>query len=255
LAGKKAKCPGCGATVEVPAAQEEILEAELAEPAPAAPSNLGSLLDETDAYELEHPQAAAQPTEESRRPCPACGEMIIATAAKCRFCGEVLDRTLRGIEGRTGRGRSGGGGGRPLASRSARLGAAILDGLIGMVLVFPGFVMIMAQRGPGAKAGVALGVVLMLGGILVLLVIQIVLLSTQGQTMGKKAVGVRIQKMEDGSNPGFVGAVFLRGIVPGLIGAIPYLGALFGLVDIFCIFGEERRCIHDQIAGTIVVEA
>ena len=23
--------------------------------------------------------------------CPMCGEMIIATAAKCRFCGEVFD--------------------------------------------------------------------------------------------------------------------------------------------------------------------
>jgi len=30
-----------------------------------------------------------------RRPCPKCGEMIVATAAKCRFCGELFDPGLR----------------------------------------------------------------------------------------------------------------------------------------------------------------
>jgi predicted RNA-binding Zn-ribbon protein involved in translation (DUF1610 family) len=95
LAGKKAKCPGCGAVLEVPAAEEEILDAELAEPAPAAPPDPGSLLDETEAYDLEHPKAAAEAAAESRRPCPACGEMIVSTAAKCRFCGEIFDATLK----------------------------------------------------------------------------------------------------------------------------------------------------------------
>jgi hypothetical protein len=30
-----------------------------------------------------------------RRPCPACGEAIVATARKCRFCGEIFDPALR----------------------------------------------------------------------------------------------------------------------------------------------------------------
>ena len=34
-------------------------------------------------------------SEESRRPCPMCGEMILATAARCRFCGEVFDPSSR----------------------------------------------------------------------------------------------------------------------------------------------------------------
>jgi hypothetical protein len=33
-----------------------------------------------------------------RRPCPMCGEMIAANAAKCRFCGEIFDPTLLRLE-------------------------------------------------------------------------------------------------------------------------------------------------------------
>ena len=40
-------------------------------------------------------------------------------------------------------------------------------------------------------------------------------------------------------------------IVNGLIGIIPG----YGLVDVLFIFGAERRCLHDYIARTKVVEA
>jgi len=39
--------------------------------------------------------------------------------------------------------------------------------------------------------------------------------------------------------------------VNGLLGLIP----LYGLVDILFIFRSDRRCIHDMIAGTQIVEA
>ncbi len=53
---------------------------------------------------------------------------------------------------------------------------------------------------------------------------------------------------------GFSHAWVLRSLVPGLIAAIPRLGALFVLADVLSIFGEERRCLHDYIAGTKVVK-
>jgi uncharacterized RDD family membrane protein YckC len=34
---------------------------------------------------------------------------------------------------------------------------------------------------------------------------------------------------------------------------IPVIGPLFGLVNVLFIFGEERRCLHDLAANTIVV--
>ena len=42
-------------------------------------------------------RVAAAPAQagEARRPCPMCGEMIVATAAKCRYCGEIFDPSLK----------------------------------------------------------------------------------------------------------------------------------------------------------------
>jgi hypothetical protein len=34
---------------------------------------------------------------------------------------------------------------------------------------------------------------------------------------------------------------------------VPYLGAIFHMVDCLTIFREDRRCLHDHIAGTRVV--
>jgi predicted RNA-binding Zn-ribbon protein involved in translation (DUF1610 family) len=77
-AGKRAKCPKCGGAIEIPA-PEEIYEAE--------PAPLGGFSD----YELEDRPAVT----DDRRPCPACGEMIVRDAVKCRYCGEIFDPGLK----------------------------------------------------------------------------------------------------------------------------------------------------------------
>jgi DNA-directed RNA polymerase subunit M/transcription elongation factor TFIIS len=94
-AGKRAKCPQCGAVLEVP---NEIVDAEVVE----SPANESYELVDRGSAEIpdvipvadapaETPEA---PPERERRPCPMCGEMILAKAAKCRFCGEVFDDRL-----------------------------------------------------------------------------------------------------------------------------------------------------------------
>ena len=123
------------------------------------------------------------------------------------------------------------------------------------IAIGPGFLLVMSAEQGGNQNEAILGLAAVVLGALVLLVIQVYLLSVFGQSIGKKMVGTRIVKVTDGSNPGFVGAFLLRSVVPGMIGGIPYVGGCFSLVNILCIFGEERRCIHDHIAGTRVVEA
>ncbi len=99
LAGKKAKCPQCGAVVPIPAA---VLDAELIDEPPPLPKKSsaqskpkpkpadddGSMFDDAAEFEAKDPA-------DDRKPCPMCGEMIAQSAAKCRFCGELFDAGLR----------------------------------------------------------------------------------------------------------------------------------------------------------------
>ena len=141
-----------------------------------------------------------------------------------------------------------------LADRGARLGAVLLDCVIAFGFCLPGFI-VLWTGGKDDNTMSTIAFILIALGFLALAVIQIYLLSTKGQTLGKKVVGVKIIRYADSTNPGFVYACLLRAIVPSLISNIPFLGLIFALVDICFIFGEERRCLHDLIAGTKVVNA
>ena len=81
-------------------------------------------------------------------------------------------------------------------------------------------------------------------------IIQMVLLTIRGQSIGKIIMGVKIVKVNTYENGRFITNVLLRVIVNGLLRTIP----LYGMVDILLIFSEKNRCIHDHIAGTIVVD-
>ena len=121
-AGKRAKCPECGKVLVIP---EPIQEAEEVPDEYGLQGDLGDsygvqdLLDEAD--RLPPPTAGPLPTMSApqpaprapvpgagpmigRRPCPACGEMIMSTAAVCRYCGEVFDTTLKRKRRRRGGG-------------------------------------------------------------------------------------------------------------------------------------------------------
>jgi uncharacterized RDD family membrane protein YckC len=145
-----------------------------------------------------------------------------------------------------------------LASRGSRLAASLLDSACFVVPVLVCvllFVFIGQALGAGNDAlPVILFTVLGLV-VLAILLIQLSLLSMNGQTIGKRWLGIRIVKVETGENGGFKTNALLRSIVPGLIGGIPIVGPLFRLADIFFIFREDQRCLHDLIAGTCVIKA
>ncbi|MDI1320343.1 MAG: RDD family protein [bacterium] len=137
----------------------------------------------------------------------------------------------------------------------------ILDALIGCALALPGGGMMLAAgvlskgtRSPNPALMVA-GLVVLGVSILALVIIQIYLLVTRGQTLGKKFLGIKIVTYPDESNPGFVKVWLLRAFVNGIIGAIPMIGGIYTLVDLCFIFRDDKRCIHDLIAGTQVVKA
>ena len=87
-AGKKAKCPSCGGAIQIP----DVVEAVDAE---SVDDGGGAGFDNFDDLAGMEASGSTVEREPDRRPCPACGEMIAEKAAKCRFCGEVFDKTLR----------------------------------------------------------------------------------------------------------------------------------------------------------------
>jgi DNA-directed RNA polymerase subunit RPC12/RpoP len=113
-AGKRCKCPGCGAKVICPQPSQKV-EATKKPTTPASPiqplaGEPHPDLDDGSPYALQDPDPTPiQESSDERRPCPECGELIKATAAKCKHCGKVLDaaalaakRKKSGSKGRSG---------------------------------------------------------------------------------------------------------------------------------------------------------
>ncbi len=139
------------------------------------------------------------------------------------------------------------------AERLDRLWASLIDRGILLPLVFGAAIFMPAMKdSPGMAFGlIAISVLV----ILAYASYQIYLLTTLGQTIGKRIMGIRIVLVADESNGGFVINVLLRGVLTGALSVIPFVGVLFALTNICFIFRDDRRCIHDLIAGTRVVKA
>jgi uncharacterized RDD family membrane protein YckC len=99
-----------------------------------------------------------------------------------------------------------------------------------------------------------LGLIIIIIGGLITLILQIYLLATRSQTVGKYIMKTQIVDFETGQPADFVKAAVLRILVNSIICSIPCVGAIYSLVDIFFIFREDRRCIHDLLAGTTVID-
>jgi uncharacterized RDD family membrane protein YckC len=152
------------------------------------------------------------------------------------------------------------------ASRWQRLGAALLDFLFYLLCVMPVIVAIgsgaywgylaRAQGRPVTAPSATSGILLSVGVIAFfgLFIYNLVLLHRDGQTLGKRLMGIKIVRT-DGDRATLGRIFFARMVAISVLGYIPYLGMVIRLIDICMIFGAERRCLHDLIADTIVIEA
>lgn len=144
------------------------------------------------------------------------------------------------------------------ATRGKRLGAALLDGLIMLLpggLAAAGGIMEWNARRAGIPSSSVGGLLLFLGAVaaLAVLVVNCVMIHRSGQTMGKRMLDIAVVR-SDGDRIGLGRYILLRVIVVSLLGVIPLVGRFIGLIDVLLIFGKERRCLHDLIADTIVVD-
>lgn len=147
-----------------------------------------------------------------------------------------------------------------LASRGARFGAATLDTLINVAIFIAvgsyvagsfGAAMAWSKTASPLQSFTA-----NMAGFAVYLLLHGYLLAARGQTIGKRLCGIRIVRT-DGTPAGLWRILALRIFPITLLSAlpIPYLSNVFALVDCLLIFRTSHKCLHDQIADTVVVNA
>ena len=146
--------------------------------------------------------------------------------------------------------------GAELAGLGQRLGAAIIDAVINMIVIFP--VLIIAFGGFLAWGqyvaehqilGSLIGLIL---GSIVFLVIHGKFLADNGQTIGKKLLGIKIVR-SNGDKADFTHIVTRRFLPMQAMAVFPFIGGLLSLVNICLIFRDSRQCGHDMIADTKVI--
>ena len=131
------------------------------------------------------------------------------------------------------------------AGRGTRLAAVLLDTALAAPLVFItqewGYANTSTVDPVGATA---------LMGLLILQNVQVYLVATSGQTIGKRVMRIRIVDARTGDYPGWFRVVVLRIYANRILITVTFL--LYGLVDALFIFRGDRRTVHDRLAQTRV---
>ena len=149
-----------------------------------------------------------------------------------------------------------------LAGRGIRLGTAILDGIILSAMIYLPFALSIFLNGPAPlknghfnyAALLGIGSLLPLAGLIAFIWLNVMFVSRNGQSIGKKITGIKVVR-SDGSKASLGRIFWLRNVIGAVLGLIPMVGYAFALVDSLMIFGQPRQCLHDKFADTIVIKA
>ncbi len=140
-----------------------------------------------------------------------------------------------------------------LASRASRFGASLVDACLSLAIML--VLMFYLGLWSAISAG-TVSIVLILKLIAYSLVVFVLLhgylLWKRGQTIGKKMVGISIVTTE-GKIPDLWPLILRRYLPFALLPLIPVLGPFIPCVDVLLIFRKDRRCFHDLLAGTRVI--
>lgn len=142
-----------------------------------------------------------------------------------------------------------------LASRFSRLIASIIDTIISLMFILPlmyftgFFSAIMSGEEPSLLQTAGIGFIT----IALFFAINWHFLKSAGQTIGKKVMGIKVVTL-DGELPSMVQHFLKRYAMYFLPAYIPMIGQLISLLNVLFIFGKGKRCIHDMVAGTKVVQ-
>lgn len=148
-----------------------------------------------------------------------------------------------------------------LPSRWLRIAGVIIDAIAVSVITIPTlylsgyFAQVMADAMAQREPSLAMQAGAAAFGFAVFLAVHGWLLWSNGQTLGKRLLGMKIVDMRTRGKPAFGWLVVMRFLVPQVVYMIPIVGGIVALVGILLIFREDRRPLHDHLARTQVVVA
>ncbi|MGI9471261.1 MAG: RDD family protein [Rubripirellula sp.] len=253
-AGKVVKCP-CGKQLRAPggspaataqAAQPAPAPAGAARPAAAPPARPAArrapapqaggfdagLFDELTDQDLQ-PVASQYSTPQTQAPTPAGGGLLNQYAPPSEL----------GYAG----------GGTEIAGIGARLAGYMIDVMfIGAGLAL-GVGIFAALSSANSDVAAMIGFAVLILCFMVPVIVNAVLITKSGQTVGKKVVGTRIVMERTYQTPGFLHGWLLRSFIGFFV--LSEIVPFYGLVNVLMVFSENARMVHDRIAGTIVVKA
>lgn len=99
-----------------------------------------------------------------------------------------------------------------------------------------------------STAGVVIRSVVNLISYAVTIFYYIYFIGAKGQTLGKMAMGIKVVKLPDNSNPGYLSA-FLREIIGKILSAFVILLGFFWM-----LWDPKKQTWHDKIANTVVIK-
>lgn len=146
--------------------------------------------------------------------------------------------------------------GAPDASRWTRLAAALVDGFINLALVLPlQYAAGVFDERADPVIPPALGTVFWtLLSIVGWLAVNGSLLRHNAQTVGKKLFRIQVVEVGNERPAPFQKLVFIRYLPVTVLSMTPVVGGFLALADVVTIFRADRRCLHDHLAGTRVIQ-
>jgi len=153
-----------------------------------------------------------------------------------------------------------------LAGWWSRVGAAVIDGIVVSVMAFVLLIVGGAMAGTGFLLGETAGFIGLIVGILLwglfftvaaLLYAPLMMAKTNGQTLGRMAVGIRVVRA-NGKRMDFGWAMLREVVVKGLLFGTIANSVTFGLAALLDVlwplWDEENRALHDFVVDTRVIK-
>lgn len=141
-----------------------------------------------------------------------------------------------------------------LAGRGKRLIAHVIDMMAILVLTLPFFLFKNGVSGLLENHDGRNWRVHAVWGCMAFLILNVWLLATRGQTIGKARMKIRILS-RNGKKASLFDILCRRYLPFALLEFVPGVGHVAQAVDAAFVFGKDRTCLHDRLANTVVVEA